>query len=517
MSYDLKDASAVTSGVTDDAQFFGALAESSPLPAPITGLALWQYVNGKMVGTYPTFYPTIGIPDNDVGVDGSVAIDYAAGLSYVKAAGTWGGATAMRLRPRGAYSGATAYLVGDVATNQSASWVNIAASTGVAPPTLPTETNANWALIAKSGELTRSGAQTGGIAKFISDTQVSQLSEISVVGGNVGIGTTAPTGKLQVAGDLGASGNPTTGLYSQLEVTGATDPTYRLSIGYNTASDYGIIQALRNGFAFKNLTLNPSGGNVGVGTSSPGVKLDVESTIGRVLDLNSTHATGPSMVLQKSGSDRIYFGEGESFGLSAGYADLYSVAGMGLRFSANASEVMRVLTNGNVGIGTSSPGQKFFVSGGNIGLDDIQYLYAGGVRVAGAAGGNSILGSVNSTFLYAGNAAQMYLGPGSGVGIGLIYGNGSVTPPTNGLVVQGNVGIGTTSPSVALDVNGPIRNRSAYTVATLPAASLGDGIEAYVSDASVAANGNLGTTVSGGGANSVKVRSKASTWIIAGA
>ena len=153
MSYDLKDPVALSTGVTDGSQFFGALSEEAPQPSPFLASALWEYVAGKIVGTYPVFFPTTGIPDNDVGVDGSVAIDYAAGLSYVKEAGAWGGATAMRLRPRGAYGGATAYLVGDVVTDQSASWVNLAASTGVAPPTLPTETSATWALLAKSSEV----------------------------------------------------------------------------------------------------------------------------------------------------------------------------------------------------------------------------------------------------------------------------------------------------------------------------------------------------------------------------
>ena len=153
MSYDLKDPVALSTGVTDGSQFFGALSEEAPLPSAFLASALWEYVTGKIVGTYPVFFPTTGIPDNDVGVDGSVAIDYAAGLSYVKEAGAWGGATAMRLRPRGAYGGATAYLVGDVVTDQSASWVNLAASTGVAPPTLPTETSATWALVAKSSEV----------------------------------------------------------------------------------------------------------------------------------------------------------------------------------------------------------------------------------------------------------------------------------------------------------------------------------------------------------------------------
>lgn len=46
--------------------------------------------------------------------------------------------------PRGAYSGATAYVVNDLVQDQSSTWRCILASTGNAPPTLPTTTNAYW-------------------------------------------------------------------------------------------------------------------------------------------------------------------------------------------------------------------------------------------------------------------------------------------------------------------------------------------------------------------------------------
>jgi hypothetical protein len=52
--------------------------------------------------------------------------------------------------------------------------------------------------------------------------------------GRVGIGTTTPFGKLQVAADVASY--PTTGVYGQLELTGVTDPRKRLSLGYNTTS-----------------------------------------------------------------------------------------------------------------------------------------------------------------------------------------------------------------------------------------------------------------------------------------
>lgn len=46
-----------------------------------------------------------------------------------------------------AYNPATAYTVGKRALDQGAVWINILAGTGVAPPTLPTTSNANWQLV----------------------------------------------------------------------------------------------------------------------------------------------------------------------------------------------------------------------------------------------------------------------------------------------------------------------------------------------------------------------------------
>lgn len=139
--------------------------------AGTTALLLALYESNR-----PSFIPVTGTPSNAVGADGNIAVDWTAGLIYQKAAGVWGNGVAFRLRPRGAYGGATAYLIGDVVTDQSASWVNLTGSTGAAPPALPTETNANWSLLAKSGELTRSGAVTvGRPASWISNTQLGDI------------------------------------------------------------------------------------------------------------------------------------------------------------------------------------------------------------------------------------------------------------------------------------------------------------------------------------------------------
>ena len=89
--------------------------------------------------------------------------------------------------------------------------------------------------------------------------------------GNVGIGTTAPRSKLHVAGGSTVPAAET----GSLIVTGSTT-AMRLVTGVdNTSTMYSWIQSVENGVAYRALSLNPSSGNVGIGTTAPGTKLDV--------------------------------------------------------------------------------------------------------------------------------------------------------------------------------------------------------------------------------------------------
>ncbi len=104
---------------------------------------------------------------------------------------------------------------------------------------------------------------------------------LDVAGGNVGIGTTAPANIFHVAKDI----NPTEGsadydYMGQIIASGATDPNNRIVLGYDSTTEYGWIQAVKKNSGWKNLLLEPAGGNVGVGvTNNPGQKLDVNGTI----------------------------------------------------------------------------------------------------------------------------------------------------------------------------------------------------------------------------------------------
>lgn len=89
--------------------------------------------------------------------------------------------------------------------------------------------------------------------------------------GNVGIGTTAPLTTFHVAGDRAAYGGS-----AQAVITGATDPTQALILGYNTTADKGFIQSVHNGVTWTNLLLQPSAGNVGIGTLANGATSKLE-------------------------------------------------------------------------------------------------------------------------------------------------------------------------------------------------------------------------------------------------
>jgi len=56
----------------------------------------------------------------------------------------------------------------------------------------------------------------------------------------------------------------------QFQILGETNDLQKLVIGYDTTNDRGVIQAGHGGVGYTGLLLNPFGGNVGIGTTSPG-------------------------------------------------------------------------------------------------------------------------------------------------------------------------------------------------------------------------------------------------------
>ncbi|QTK79698.1 hypothetical protein AT6N2_C2034 [Agrobacterium tumefaciens] len=74
---------------------------------------------------------------------------------------------------RGAYSSATAYAANDIVLNNGSTWIALQPTTGNAPPVLPTESNAYWRLLARKGT---DGTGTGdvvGPAGGVADGDIS--------------------------------------------------------------------------------------------------------------------------------------------------------------------------------------------------------------------------------------------------------------------------------------------------------------------------------------------------------
>ncbi len=125
------------------------------------------------------------------------------------------------------------------------------------------------------------GADASPDGFYIMEEGASQGEFFIAPGGNVGIGTMQPTTRLEVSGgsqsvrrDYTADVAPT-----HFTATGLSAPNKQLLMGYHTGQDYGSIQAVHQNVAYSALALQPGGGNVGVGTASPGSRLTVAGTI----------------------------------------------------------------------------------------------------------------------------------------------------------------------------------------------------------------------------------------------
>jgi hypothetical protein len=112
--------------------------------------------------------------------------------------------------------------------------------------------------------------------------------------GNVGIGTTSPTQLFDIVGVAAAPTSTGTTQTGILRVRGTNNVS--LDIGSYTAAPYGSwIKATNTGdlsYLSYPVILQPTGGNVGIGSTSPGMTLDVTGTIRATGEITGTMGTG---------------------------------------------------------------------------------------------------------------------------------------------------------------------------------------------------------------------------------
>ena len=177
--------------------------------------------------------------------------------------------------------------------------------------------------------------------------------------GNVGIGTTSPIGNLNINGVTGdavaqdsvlnltrtsSTGNVYSAKLRLVEGTSTTHGDLRFQVK-TTASSAEDPSYYTDAIAIKGNTAN-----VGIGTTSPSQKLDVAGA-------NNTWATK----FTSNNSASAYFVHGSGYG---GYINAGTSASSStyiLELISNGSTRMYVRGDGNVGIGTTSPGYKLTV------------------------------------------------------------------------------------------------------------------------------------------------------------
>lgn len=327
----------------------------------------------------------------------------------------------------------------------------------------------------------RSGTASNHLA-FVTESGNTKSEKFRITaGGNIGIGTESPETSLHIKD---GTASPMITLENPNNNTG-TRATY-------------IRHKFDDGFGGEILCLRPSGaaatgaeisfrvgglnaanqkmvikstGNVGIGTASPNGKLHISSGTSGDANLileadtdNNGESDNPNIIFRQDGGlDLGAIGMNLTNSSSVSPSnELYvaaSSAGAAIVFATgttngytNASERFRITSDGYVGIGgdfsTTAIRNKLHITGGDMNLDNNKYIgfniYNDGSWKQVGSGNGAVVKHHNTDGL------QLYTGPDSENGAG---GAASVSARLT-IDNSGNVGIGTTSPSQKLNVNG---------------------------------------------------------------
>jgi len=234
-------------------------------------------------------------------------------------------------------------------------------------------------------------------------------------GGFFGIGTTNPTSKLHV---VSGTDSATSMLKLDTGVHGGTAMTVAGTVNNESTFDLSVYRAGSYASRFGvssagNVYLQPGGGNVGIGTTTPnnaklhlfsGASGATEYTAGGApeLTLESGGNTDLYFLSPNTGSARMWFGSPSS-NVAGGIMYFHNATpanGYMYFMAGNNSEKMRILGNGFIGIGTPAPASKLEVFGTIHSTTGGFKFPDGSVQTTAASGGGG--GSVTSVFNRAG-------------------------------------------------------------------------------------------------------------------
>jgi hypothetical protein len=242
-------------------------------------------------------------------------------------------------------------------------------------------------------------------------------------------------------------------VYASSAIAGITES----STGYNTGALIFATRCLTTDTAPIEKMRITAAGNIGIGTCAPQSTLHIGPSLNSMPAATSIAVPGDTSIRFMAGSDG-----NANYGSFIAGTQVSGVRALSLGSRQGDGDIVTMtLTEGNVGIGLTSPGNRLQVNHPYNGTGTNLYLYQPCATWGSQPSYNAykFISTCSHPSALDGIFKSFNVGPG-GVSIGYTQ------PPTyncvDALYVCGNVGINTVNPSATLDVNGSIRSLSLH-------------------------------------------------------